>query len=232
MNTFNRVVMVILFLLAIPLLTLLLVVPVPALQAISAYAAAWARGLSAMSLYIRLFAGVLLSLIVDFVLVLMVVLEVRRKRPKAIEVDQLDGGQVLVNADSVADRLRYEVDLLPGVLRTTPSVGVKKGGVVVDLDVEAAAGINVSDSAQPIVETVQDVVENKLGLRMARPPKVRLHTVGYPKAYKAPLGQAPAGAQAAPSAVEPAPSEPPEPDSSEAPVEAESSASQAGEEAS
>jgi len=189
MNTFNRVLLVILFLVAIPLCTLVLVIPVPVLETIGAKAQAMADGLSTVSLALRLALGVLLALVVDFILIVLVVLELRRPKAKAIEVEQLTGGQVLVNVNSIADRLQYEVDMLPGVLHTKPKVASKKGGVIVELDVEAAAGINVSESAVPIVELVQDVIENKLGLRMARPPKVQLHTVGYPKAHKVPAAQ-------------------------------------------
>jgi hypothetical protein len=117
---------------------------------------------------------------------MLIILELRRPKPKSIEVEQLAGGQVSVNVSTVADRLRYEVNSLPGVLHTRPRITTKKGGVIVELDVEATADINVTESAVPIVSLVQDVVENKLGLRMARPPKVQLRTVGYPKSKKAP----------------------------------------------
>ncbi|MCJ7738158.1 MAG: hypothetical protein MUQ10_12740 [Anaerolineae bacterium] len=191
MNTFNRMLLVILLLVAIPLCTLVLVFPVPVLQTVGANAQAMAETLSPMDVALRLVLGILAALVLNIILIVFIILELRRPKPKAIEVEQLAGGQVLVNVGSVADRLRYEVDLLPGVLRTKPRVTSKKGGVVVELDVEAAAGLNVSESAVPIVDLVQDVIENKLGLRMARPPKVQLHTVSYPKTHRTLAGQPP-----------------------------------------
>jgi len=191
MNTFNRVLLVVLLLAAILLCTLTLVFPVSVLQTVGVNARAWAERLSTMTVTLRLVLGILAALVLNIVLIVFIILELRRPKPKAIEVEQLAGGQVMVNVGSVADRLRYEVDLLPGVLQTKPRVMSKKGGVVVELDVEAAAGINVAESAVPIVDLVQDVIENKLGLRLARPPKVQLHTVSYPKIQRTLAGPSP-----------------------------------------
>lgn len=184
MNTFNRVLLVVLLLVAISLCTLVLVFPVPVLQTVGTNAQVLAETLSTVTAPLRLVLGILAALVLNIILIVFIILELRRPKRKAIKVEQLAGGQVLVNVGSVADRLRYEVDLLPGVLRTKPLVTSKKGGVVVELGVEAAAGINISESAVLIVERVQDVIENKLGLRMARPPKVQLRTVSYPKTYR------------------------------------------------
>jgi hypothetical protein len=91
---------------------------------------------------------------------------------------------VLISVASIADRLRYEVDQLPNVLRTRPDVSGKRGGVVVELDVEAAAGINVPDQAAQIVAVAQRVVEDDMGLKLARPPKVNMRVMTHPKVSK------------------------------------------------
>ena len=76
----------------------------------------------------------------------------------------------------------------PGdILRTRPKVSGKRNGVVVELDVEAAAGINVPEKADGIVETARRVVEEDMGLKLARPPKVNLRVVSYPKMRKYPV---------------------------------------------
>ncbi len=55
---------------------------------------------------------------------------------------------------------------------------------MVELDVETAAGVDVPEEATRIVETARRVVEEKMGLKLARPPKVNLRAVPYPTTPK------------------------------------------------
>jgi len=57
---------------------------------------------------------------------------------------------------------------------------------LVELDVETASGINVPEKSGQILEMARQVVEEKMGLKLARPPKVNLRVVPYPKTPKAP----------------------------------------------
>jgi len=133
--------------------------------------------------------GILFALALDIVLILLIILEVRRPKPKAIRVEKAGGGDVQISVASIADRLRYEVDQLPGVLRSKPKVSAKRGGVAVEMDVEMAAGIEVPDKAEQIVEQARQVVEERMGLKLTRSPKVNLRAVPYPKTPKAPARQ-------------------------------------------
>jgi hypothetical protein len=54
------------------------------------------------------------------------------------------------------------------------------------MEVETAAGVDVPVKAEQIVETVRQVVEESMGLKLARPPKVDLRAIPYPKTAKAP----------------------------------------------
>jgi len=188
MNGVNRVVAVILLLVAIVLCTITLVAPVWVFDAIARQSAALVDLLSSLQWYVTLPLGILCALILDVVFVLLIILEMRRPSRKSIRVEKTAGGEVLVSVASIADRLRYEVDQLPGVLRTRPKVSGKRGGVVVELDVETSAGINVPEKSEQILETAQQVVKEKMGLKLARPPKINLRAVPYPKAPKPPAG--------------------------------------------
>ncbi|NLE44161.1 MAG: hypothetical protein GX620_05535 [Chloroflexi bacterium] len=184
MNTFNRILVVVLLLVAMVACTAVFVVPIPVLRAVGIQIAGLIAFLNSLQWYVRLLFGILFALTLNVVFILLLISELRKPKAKAIQVEQISGGEVMVTVESIADRLKYEVDQLPGVLRVKPVVSAKRGGVVVDLDVEGAAGVNVLDSVAPIVDVVQDVVEGKMGLRLARPPKVHFHTVAYPKAPK------------------------------------------------
>ena len=184
MNAVNRMFVVFLLLAAIPLCTVLLVMPEPVLGAAGGQLTALVGFLGSFQPYVRAGLGILFALILDVIFVLLIVLEVRRPTPKAIRVEQAAGGEVQISVASIADRLKYEVDQISGILRTKSKVSAKRGGVVVVLDVETAAGVDVPEKAARIVETARQVVEEKMGLKLARPPKVNLRAVRYPTAPK------------------------------------------------
>lgn len=180
MNAVNRILIVILLLVAMVLCNILLIVP-GAIDAMVWQSAALADFCATFQPWARVGLGILFALALDVVLILLIILEVRRPKPKAIRVEKVGGGDVQVSVASIADRLRYEVDQLPGVLRSKPKVSAKRKGVVVELDVEMAAGIEVPEKAEQIVEQARQVVEERMGLKLVRSPRVNLRAVPYPK---------------------------------------------------
>ncbi|MBE9508725.1 MAG: alkaline shock response membrane anchor protein AmaP [Chloroflexi bacterium] len=191
MNRVNRVFVVILLLVAMVVCSVTLVFPVRVLDAVAQQPAALAnylRGFERFSpgWFVRAGLGGLFALTLDIILVLFLIAEVRRPTPKFVQVEKATGGKVLVSIASIADRLRYEVDALANVLRAKPKVSAKRKGVVVELEVETAAGVDVPVKAEQIMETARQVVEESMGLKLARPPKVNLRAVPYPKMPSAP----------------------------------------------
>ena len=180
MNTLNRVVIVVLVLLGMVACTATLAFPVRILRAAVRQQAALADYIDSLNLVFRVGACVLIALALDIVFVLLLAVELRRPKTKAIRVEQAAGGVVEVSIGSIADRLKYEVEQLQGVLRSKSQVSGKRRGVLVELDVDIAAGLEVPTKAEQIVETARQVVEEKMGLKLARPPKVNLRAVTGP----------------------------------------------------
>ena len=180
MNTVNRVLVVVMLLMAMALCTIVLVAPMRVLTAVAQQSMALVEFLTSMRAVARVGLGILFAAVLDIILVLVLIAEVRRPAQKAIRVKKAAGGEVQVSMNSIADRLRYEVDQLQSVLRTKPKVTAKRDGVVVELEVETAANVDVPEKAQQIVETARRVVEESMGLKLARPPKVNLRAVPYP----------------------------------------------------
>ncbi|MCX7682828.1 MAG: alkaline shock response membrane anchor protein AmaP [Anaerolineae bacterium] len=174
MNTVNRVVVICLLLLLIALCTLVLIVPVPFLNALSIASGNMARSLGNVAWYVLLPAGLLIALMVNAAMVLLLYLELRRPSLKTIRVASVGGGEVELNVASVADRLRQELCALPFVVSCTPHVTGQGKGVMVRLDVETIADIVVPDQSAEILETAQRVLEGNLGLKLARPIKASL----------------------------------------------------------
>lgn len=177
MNTFNRVVIVLLLILVMVLCSLSLVVPLRTLQTISQQADALGDLLARVRSVVRLPVGILLAVIVDLIGILFIVLELRRPAVKAINVEQAAGGEVTLSVASIADQLKAEIDQLPEVLQVKPKVSAKRKGVVVEVDAKIAAETGVPNKAERIVETIRRVVEQKMGLKLARPPKVNIEAV-------------------------------------------------------
>jgi hypothetical protein len=177
MNTFNRVVLVILLILGMVLCSLALVLPMPTLRTIVLQADGLADFLSGIRPVVLLPIGIFLALIVDLIGILLIILEVRRPAAKSISVQQAAGGEVTLSIASIADQLKAEVGQLPEVLQAKPRVSAKRKGVVVELDAKIAAETGVPNKAERIVETVRRVVEQKMGLKLVRAPKVNIEAV-------------------------------------------------------
>jgi len=165
------------------LCNILLVAP-GAIDAVALQSAALADFFDTFQPWARVGLGALFALALDIVLILFIILEVRRPKRKAIRVEKATGGEVQVSINSIADRLRYEVDRLPDVLRVKSKVGAKRGGVVIELDVETVAGVDVPEKAALIVEQAQQVIEEQMGLKLSKPTKVNLRAAPYSKTPK------------------------------------------------
>lgn len=190
MNAVNRVVLVVLLLIAMVLCSVLAIVPAPVFAWLSrsfgglahyfgrfeAYSAGWA---------IQLTLGVIVAVVVSLVFILLIILEVRRPSTRPIRVEKAAGGDVLIDVSSIANRLRYEIDQLPDIVRVRPKVRARRGGVAIELDVETAPGLDVPEKAERIVTATRLIVEDKLGLKLARRPRVQLRSVQYPRATTA-----------------------------------------------
>jgi hypothetical protein len=181
MNTLNRIVVVALLVIATMLCCVLLAGAKWVVPALADQLDLLAGSLESAPGYQAVVLGIILAFVVDFIFVLLIILEVRRPKAKFIRVEKVAGGEVEVSVTSIVDRLRHEVDALPGVLKVKPRVSGRRGGIVVHLDVDIAAGLDVPPQAEKIVETARLVVEERLGLKLAKTPKVSLRAVPYPQ---------------------------------------------------
>ena len=193
MNAFNRILVVLLLLVAIVSCTIVLVVPVPSpvvetmAQQLVNLAELVDFKLYSFEWLVRVIVGICLALPLDGLLVFLLILELRRPSQKAIRIEKAAGGDVLISIASIADRIKHEVGQLSGVLRTKPKIAGKRKGVQVELNVEAEAGVNVPEKAEQIVEVARRVVEEDMGLKLARLPKINLRVASYSKGQKSPV---------------------------------------------
>ncbi len=98
---------------------------------------------------------------------LLLVLELRRPRRDTVRVRQVSGGIVELATESVTRSLEYHLTQLPGVVEAHSAVVSKGSAVKVSLDVETDPDAEIPAKTEEIVQLTHEVVEGKLGLKVA-----------------------------------------------------------------
>lgn len=188
MNIVNRILVVVGLLLTIPICVVLLVAPIPVLNAVQDWATQTIQWLSGIAAPLRFLLGIVFALVWLLAAALMLWLELRRPPRRMVRVARVDGGQVEISLSAINEHIIYELEQLPGVLRARSQARAQKNAVAVEVDVETAGDRDVPDQATRILETIQRTVEEKIGVRMAQPPQIRLRSSPAPAVPRRPTG--------------------------------------------
>jgi len=167
-SVFNRLVVILLLLVTIIVTTVFLVVPKPVLIALGDAADQLYEQLDRFHDLFLLAAGVVLTVIIWIICLVILFLEIRRPRVKAIKVQKVTGGDAVVSVDSIAKRVTYHVDQLADVIGVKPNISARSGGVELDLEVEISPEIDIPMKDEEIREVVTQVVEEQMGLKLRR----------------------------------------------------------------
>jgi hypothetical protein len=181
MIVFNKVVTTLVLLILIPVVTVVLIVPREAVQVLNDWFTQLEDQLSPTVSTAALIVRVVIALLLDALLVLLLYLEVRRPSKQAVKVQQVSGGEAQLAVESIVERLTYHIDPLPGVLDVSPTVVPHRRGVEVTLDIEMAADASVPENLESVSDTVRQVIEQEMGLKLSGKPKLNLRTVLYPE---------------------------------------------------
>ncbi len=188
MNVFNKVVVILLLLVATILIPLILIFPEQTEYALR-YAADviranldWLNSLQpATQVGVRLLLA-MVGMIVFLIGLLLLVLEIFRIRRKTVRLRD-KSGELMV--DSVTEHLSYHLDLLPDVLRVRPRVKSRGKNVRATIYVETPPEVNVPERSAEVRETARQVLEDQLGLDTKGQIKVVVRPVAYPKISRA-----------------------------------------------
>jgi hypothetical protein len=168
MNTFNRVVVILILLAIIIVMTVVLVVPRPMIEVVQRWLSNLDARLALVAQPLLLIVGVILALLVDVICAVLIWLEIRRVKPKAVRVQKVSGGVAELTVDSIARRVEYSVSQLADIISIKPNVVGKRGGVEVELDLEMTPDVDIPSKAEEICQVVKEVVEDKMGLRLRK----------------------------------------------------------------
>jgi hypothetical protein len=179
MSTFNRIVVTLLLLALVPIVTIALIAPLDAVDLLRDVLDEIEAQLdpSPSTAQVAIMAG--LALLIDLVLIVLIYLELRSPKETSVRVQRAEGGEAQIAIDSVVNRVRFQVDRLPGVLEVEPSIVPRRGGVEVILDVEMADDGRLSATIEEISAITRRVVEEEMGLELKGKPKLNLRTVDY-----------------------------------------------------
>ena len=183
MNVFNRIIMILVILVVFFVLTIGLFVPFESMAVISGVASSTLRTLNRIRPEFLLpFRALLIlcAILFDVLLIGLLVLEIRGPARHTIRVAKVGGGEVSVTAESLAERIQYHVDQLADVIKVQVKVAPRGGGVDLDLNIQTGADVNVPEKAEQILEVTRQVVEDKMGLKLGRKPRINIHAMPYP----------------------------------------------------
>jgi hypothetical protein len=107
-------------------------------------------------------------------------LQVRRPRRKTIRAQKLAGGEARITVDSIAQRLAYNIDQLPDVVKVTPRISGRGQGVDIDLLLETTPDIDVPMKTAEVMEVTREVIVERMGLKLGK-VNVQIKHAPYPK---------------------------------------------------
>ena len=134
---------------------------------------------------------ILCAVFVDALLVWLLLLQVRGPARRTIRVRKVNGAIVGVTTESLSERLKYHLDQLADVINVKVKVAPRGDNVDVELDVQTGTEVNVPEKAAQVLEIARQVIEDKMGLKLARKPRVNVHAMPYPGFASRPVQHAP-----------------------------------------
>jgi hypothetical protein len=184
MNVFNRLVMIVLLVVSMIVLPVVLVL-VPARPEIVAIigqqSLSWLTAIGGQNQIRLILVGTLLAVLTFIVCGLLLWLELRRPRAKAVKIKKVSGDEAKVTTDSIAQRLTFNIDQLAEIISVKPKITAKGKGVHVRLNVETGPEIDVPAKTEEISQVAREVIEERMGLKLAGKLEINIKHAPYPK---------------------------------------------------
>lgn len=163
MNTFNRFLVILIALTAIcfSLASLLAVWVIPDDVGVSLRQTATI--LRSQPLVIQ---GLVTAFSVSFILVALLILvgEFGPQEPSAIPLAGVAGGGATVSIETITERIKDEVEQVPGVRMARPRVRTRRGAIDATVELRTFPDVHLPTKADEVVQTVRRAVEEGLGV--------------------------------------------------------------------
>jgi hypothetical protein len=183
MNVLNRLVVIALLVIIITLTSVTVIVPQKTFEVVEK-SFGWMRQNAAdyqvndWALYAV--GRVIIGGAIIILCLILLWLELRRPRKKSIRVQKLAGGEAQITVDSIAQRLAYNVDQLPDVIKVSPHISGRARGVDVDLHLETSPDIDVPMKTEEVLQVAREVMVERMGLKAGK-IQVKIKHAPFPK---------------------------------------------------
>ena len=183
MNVVNRLLIILLILIIIVLTAVIVIAPQQtvqvgqqALTAAGQWIDFWQR-----PQYWPLFASgrVIIGGALVLLCLFLLWLELRKPRQRTIQVQQVAGGEASIAVDSIAQRLEYNIDQLPDVVKVSPRINSRGRGVDVNLVLETSPDVDIPMKTDEVLQVTREVVEERMGLKLGK-VEVQIKHSPYP----------------------------------------------------
>lgn len=171
MVIFNRIVVVLLWLLLLVAAIYIALDPVRAAQTLAELATVWADDLSswrAENPTNYLIAQVAFGIGAVVLVALLLWMQLSTLRKRGVRIYTADGGAAELDTDSVGRRICWHLDQVAEVISVQPTVKPRGSAVDIRLEIEAAPDVDIPMKTEEVVQVTREVIENDLGLRMGK----------------------------------------------------------------
>jgi hypothetical protein len=184
MNVFNRVVVIVLIILLVIVTAIVAVVPEQTFWFLSE-TFGWLQDstkayMDSPDRFIFATVRVLVGGAIAFLCLILLWLELRRPRKKAIRAQKLAGGEAHIATDSIEQRLAYNIDQLPDVIKVSPRITGRTRGVDIDLMLETSPDVDVPMKTEEVIEVTREVIGERMGLKLGK-VTVKIKHAPYPR---------------------------------------------------
>lgn len=184
MNVFNRLMVIVLLVASMIVLPVVLVL-VPArpdiVITIGQQSFSRLMAFGGQNQFLFIVGGASLAVLTFVFCGLLLWLELRRPYGKAVRVKKVSGDEAKVTTDSIARRLAYNIDQLAEVISVKPKVMARGKGVHIRLNVETGPEIDVPAKTEEISRVAREVIEERMGLKLAGKLEINIKHAPYPK---------------------------------------------------
>jgi hypothetical protein len=94
--------------------------------------------------------------------------EILSGRRRGVRIRTPEGGLAEIETNSIGQRLEWHLDQLAEVVSVVPSVKSRGGSVDILLEVETAPDIDVPMKTDEVVNVTRDIVEQDMGLKIGK----------------------------------------------------------------
>jgi hypothetical protein len=183
MNVVNRLVMIVLILIIIVVVAVVAIVPMDSLK-LGADFLNWLRAgandYRDANWPIFTAGQVIIGGALVLICLFLLWLELRRPRKKTIKVQKVAGGEAHVTIDSISQRLAYNIDQLPDVIKVSPQITSRARGMDIVLVLETTPDIDIPMKTEEVLQVTREVVVERMGLKLGK-VQVQIKHAPYPR---------------------------------------------------